>query len=97
MEEKIKKQIISLSIRMELTNYVGGVPLAVFFLVLSQKMYYEKFYYIALSFLAAVSITLIIFPYWRAKIFHSLFDPLLVGTKDSELSFHKENLLKFPT
>ncbi|MDX1959697.1 MAG: methyl-accepting chemotaxis protein [Leptospiraceae bacterium] len=96
MEDIIKKEIRSLNLRMEIVNYIGGVPLAVFFLVLSQKMYYEKFYYIAISFLAAITITLIIFPFSRAKIFWMLFQPVIDSKTESEQSESKEKLLKFP-
>ncbi len=96
MQEIIKKEIRSLNVRMEFVNYIGGVPLAVFFLVLSQKMYYEKFYYIAVSFFAAISVTLIIFPFSRAKIFRKLFDPVIESKNELQRSASKEQLLRFP-
>lgn len=97
MEEIIKNKIHRLNLQMEFVNYIGGVPLAVFFLVLSQKMYYEKTYYIAFGFFAAITITLLIFPYSRSKIFWNLFKPVIENTTDSDRSSAKEKLLKFPT
>lgn len=97
MEELVKKEIRNLNLRMEFVNYIGGVPLAVFFLVLSQKMYYEKFYQVLLGFLAAVTITLLIFPYLRTRMFYAMFRPVLENKNQNDLSFAKEQLLKFPT
>lgn len=97
MEDLVKKEIRNLNLRMEFVNYIGGVPLAVFFLVLSQKMYYEKFYQVLLGFLAAVTITLVIFPYLRTRMFYTMFRPVLEGSNQHDLSFAKEQLLKFPT
>ncbi len=96
MQNLIKKELRDLNLRIEFVNYIGGVPLAVFFLVLSQKMYYDKFYFVLLGFFAAVTITLIIFPYLRTKMFYQLFNPILEKKNISELSSIKERLLKFP-
>jgi methyl-accepting chemotaxis protein len=97
MEDLVKKELRGLNLRMEFVNYIGGVPLAVFFLVLSQRMYYDKFYFVLLGFLAAVTITLIIFPYLRTKMFYAMFRPILETHNTKDLSLYKERLLKFPT
>lgn len=97
MEEFINKEIRKLNIRMELISYFGAVPLGTLFLILAQKMYYEKFYYFLISLLVAVIVTLPVIPYIRAKLFHFFFQPLLDNKNSSEASLYKERLMRFPS
>lgn len=81
-----------MQIQMELTTYLAAVPLSVFFLILTQKAYHEKFYFFLISACAAIVFTLLTTPVARIKLFNSLSDSVLKN-QDSE---SKLKLIKFP-
>ena len=96
MEELIKKEVRRLNLHVELISYLGAVPLGSFFMILAQKMYYERFYYFAFSVLVAVIATIFLVPFLRAKLFYFLFQPILLSNSPSQASTAKEKLLRFP-
>ncbi len=96
MNEFVKKEVNQLNIRMELFSYFGAVPLGAFFLILAQKMYYQRFYYFAFSVFIAVIATVFLVPYLRKKIFYHLFIPLLEKRNSADAGSEKEKLLRFP-
>lgn len=96
MEALIKKEVSKLNLRMELISYLGAVPLGSFFMILAQKMYYEKFYYFAFSVSIAVIATIFLVPFLRAKLFYVLFQPITQSKNSSDASSAKEKLLRFP-
>ena len=54
MEKQVKKEVRALNLQMELITYLGAVPLAVFFIMIGLKIYYEKFIYFLIATLVAV-------------------------------------------
>lgn len=95
METLVKKEIRTLNLQMELITYLGAVPLAVFFIVIGLKIYYEKFIYFLIATLVAVFWTLVVFLFLRVKVFYSLLNPVLAKGNSKEASQHKEKLLSF--
>lgn len=96
MDDFVRKEVNQLNIRMELFSYCGAVPLGAFFLILAQKMYYQKFYYFVFSVLVAVIATVFLVPFLRKRIFYHLFNPLIEKRNSEEAVLEKKKVLRFP-
>lgn len=96
MEKQVKKEVRALNLQMELITYLGAVPLAVFFIMIGLKIYYEKFIYFLIATLVAVFWTLVVFLFLRVKVFYSLLNPVIASGNPKEASQRKERLLSFP-
>jgi hypothetical protein len=96
LKELIKTKVRELNLRMELFTYLGAVPLAAIFLILSNKTYYEKFYFFSISVVVAIAVTLLVFPFLRGQLFTHLFTQIVASKTSAESSICKEKLLNFP-
>lgn len=96
MDDFVRKEVNQLNIRMELFSYFGAVPLGSFFLILAQKMYYQKFYYFVFSVFVAVLATIFLVPFLRKKLFYHLFIPLIEKKDSPDAALLKEKILRFP-